>query len=71
MCTNIVKFYHKENIQLELLKILDDLKKNLQKVAHVNSGFNITYRNKAQELNKESWFIVKTLTLSSSDKLLT
>ncbi|CAG8759800.1 hypothetical protein RhiirA5_447600, partial [Rhizophagus irregularis] len=50
-CTNIVEYYRKElNIQLELAKVLDDIKKNLSNVADVKFGFDETRRIKAQEL---------------------
>jgi len=46
-CTNLVDYYHKNNI-LELSKILDDVKKNLQRVADLKSGFDVARRTKAQ-----------------------
>ncbi|CAG8581433.1 12862_t:CDS:2 [Dentiscutata erythropus] len=49
--TNIIKYYRKElNIQLELSKILDDIKKNLYNVADVKFGLDDTRRIKAREL---------------------
>ena len=43
-------YYRKELNILEKAKVLDDVKKNLQKVANINSGFDMTCRIKAQEL---------------------
>ncbi|RHZ82605.1 hypothetical protein Glove_108g37 [Diversispora epigaea] len=48
-CANLVDYYHKENI-FELSKVLDSVKKDLQKVADIEFGFDVKRRMKAQEL---------------------
>jgi hypothetical protein len=47
---NIVEYYRKEYGQLELAKVLDDVKKNLKKVAKVNSDFDVACRVKRKKL---------------------
>ncbi|CAG8618829.1 1472_t:CDS:2, partial [Diversispora eburnea] len=47
--TNLVNYYHKENI-FKLSKVLDSVKKDLQKVADIEFGFNIKCKMEVQEL---------------------
>ncbi|CAG8542660.1 4959_t:CDS:2 [Ambispora leptoticha] len=45
-----MEYYHNELDMLDKAKVLDSVKKNLQNVANVNSGFDLERRIKAQEL---------------------
>ncbi|CAG8611272.1 13479_t:CDS:2 [Funneliformis caledonium] len=56
-CNNVMNYYCEELNILKKANILDDIKKNLQKVAKVNSGFDATCRIKVQELI-DNWKIL-------------
>ena len=49
-CVNLVEFYRANSKQKERKKVLDNIKKDLEKVVRSKSGFDATRKKKAQKI---------------------
>ncbi|CAG8660038.1 8142_t:CDS:1, partial [Cetraspora pellucida] len=49
-CVNLVEFYCTNLKQKERKKVLDNIKKDLEKVVRSESGFDATHKKKAQKI---------------------
>ncbi|CAG8578506.1 8638_t:CDS:10 [Paraglomus brasilianum] len=56
-CVNLVEFYRANSKQKERKKVLDNIKKDLEKVVRSKSGFDATRKKKAQKIinNWKDW----------------
>ncbi|CAI2190592.1 9219_t:CDS:2, partial [Funneliformis geosporum] len=68
-CANLVEHYHARSGQKDLKKVMDYIKKDLQKVADVDSEFEVTRKGKAREI-LDDWKRKLGLLVSSDEFLV-
>ncbi|CAG8811764.1 26566_t:CDS:2, partial [Racocetra persica] len=64
VCINIVEYYHAKSGQKNLIKIMDHIKKDLQKVADDDSEFEMMCKRKAQEILNDWKYKLRLLVFS-------